>query len=134
YDDCMDYIKNAHRQLMKIDGVHTEDARGVLPTNIETNIIMTGNLRALCDLLRKRASPRNQGARPGDECEWAVAHREMKARMIEVTPWADMFLNRTADKYAAEAYLLLEEVGDKKLRVDVTKRIDAILTNVGSDQ
>jgi len=134
YVDCMEYIKTTHKMLMMIEGVHTEDARGVLPTNIETNIIMTANLRALCDLLRKRASPRNQGARPGDEGEWTVAHREMRARMIEVMPWTDMFLNRTADKYAADAYMLLEQVQDKKLRTEITKRIDAILTNVGSDQ
>jgi flavin-dependent thymidylate synthase len=132
YKETMDYIKRQHRRLMSIDGVHTEDARGILPTNIETNIVMTANLRALCDLLRKRASPRNQGARPGDEGEWAVVHREMKARMVEKMPWTDLFLNRTADRFAADAYMLLEGVEDKKLRVDITKRIDAILTNVGS--
>jgi hypothetical protein len=132
YDDCMIQIAEAYQELMKIPGVHPEDARGILPTNILTNIVMKANLRTMCDLLRKRASPRNQGARPGDEGEWAVCHREMKSRMIEALPWCDMFLNRDADKYAADAYLLLEQIPDKKLRTDVTKRIDAILTNVGS--
>lgn len=132
YDECMAKIAWTYKQLVSMEGIHTEDARGVLPTNILTNIVMKANLRCLCDLLRKRASPRNQGARPGDEGEWAVCHREMKARMIEALPWTDMFLNRTADKYASDAYLLLEQVQDKKLRTDLTKRIDAILTNVGA--
>jgi thymidylate synthase ThyX len=38
-----------------------EDARGVLPTNIHTNIVAKFDLRTLADTMRKRASTRTQG-------------------------------------------------------------------------
>jgi flavin-dependent thymidylate synthase len=133
YRAVMGEIAIGYKHLLEI-GAKTEDARGVLPTNILTNIVMKANLRTMCDLLRKRASPRNQGATPGTDGEWTTAHREMKARMIEALPWTSLFLERTADKVAADAYLLLEQVPDKKLRTDLNKLIDQILTNVGSGE
>lgn len=132
YRDAMATIAKAYTTLADTPGVKTEDARGVLPTNIVTNIVAKGNLRTWCDLLRKRASPRNQGATPGSEGEWTVVHREIKRQMLEALPWTDLFLNRVADKVAADAYVLLEKVEDKKLRTDLTKHIDQLLTNVGA--
>ena len=42
-------------------GAEPEDARGILPTNILTNITMSANLRTIVELVRKRSSPRVQG-------------------------------------------------------------------------
>jgi hypothetical protein len=134
YRKTMDVISGAYTALADTPGVHTEDARGVLPTNILTNIVVKGNLRAFADMLRKRASPRNQGARPGKEGEWTVVHREMKAKMIEALPWTEIFLNRTADVVAADLYALLEDVPDKVLRTNLTKAVDQLLTNVGAGE
>jgi hypothetical protein len=53
--------------------------------------------------------------------------------MLEAMPWTDLFLNRTADAVAADMYQLLELVPDKKLRTDLTKGVDQLLTNVGQD-
>lgn len=133
YDATMAHIAETYSKLVDMPGVHTEDARGVLPTNILTNIVIKGNLRTFADMLRKRASPRNQGARPGAEGEWSVAHREMKHLMIQALPWTKLFLLREADVVASELYQLLEDVEDKALRVNLTKRVDQLMTNVGSE-
>jgi hypothetical protein len=132
YHEDMREIRQRHKAMVDMEGVHTEDARGLLPTNILTNIVAKGNLRAWCDLLRKRLSPRNQGARPGREGEWTVVHREIKRRMLEALPWTHLFLNRTADVVAMDAYNLLEQVSDKRLKTDLNKCIDQLLTNVGA--
>lgn len=60
YDDCMDKIQRAYDELIKL-GVPIEDARGVLPTNICTNITAKFNLRSLSDMMASRASSRTQG-------------------------------------------------------------------------
>jgi flavin-dependent thymidylate synthase len=132
YDSSMRTIAQAYSSMLEIPGIHTEDARGVLPTNIQTNIVVKANLRSMADLLRKRASPRNQGARPGGEGEWSFVHRELKRTILEAMPWAELFLNRTADVVAADAYKLLEGVTDKQLKTNLTKCVDQLLTNVGA--
>ena len=60
YDDCMDKIQRAYNELIEM-GVAIEDARGVLPTNICTNITAKFNLRSLSDMMASRASSRTQG-------------------------------------------------------------------------
>jgi hypothetical protein len=132
YHDAMDQINAAYTSMIEL-GVEIQDARGVLPLNILTNLVVKGNLRSLADILRKRASPRNQGARPGYEGEWACVHREMKRLMVSALPWTDLFLNRTEDQVAADMYKMLESITDKTLRVNLTKGIDQLLTNVGGE-
>jgi hypothetical protein len=135
YEETMKTVGKAYTALADIPGIHTEDARGVLPTNILTNIVAKGNLRVWADLLRKRASPRNQGAKPGSEGEWAFVHREIKRQMIEALPWTDLFLNRTEDKVAADMYRMLEEMPPelKLLKTNLTKGVDQLLTNIGDE-
>lgn len=136
YEQTMSLVGRAYSTLADTPGIHTEDARGVLPTNILTNIVAKGNLRVWADLLRKRASPRNQGARPGSEGEWASVHRQIKAQMIEALPWTDLFLNRTEDKVAADMYQLLEQLPPelKLLKTNLTKGVDQLLTNIGEER
>jgi flavin-dependent thymidylate synthase len=136
YKEVMETIALGYTQLADTPGIHTEDARGVLPTNILTNIVAKGNLRVWADLLRKRASPRNQGAKPSSEGEWSVVHREIKRLMIEALPWTDLFLNRTEDRVAADMYAMLERLPSelKSLKTDLTKGVDQLLTNVGEER
>jgi flavin-dependent thymidylate synthase len=136
YHQTMHTISQAYTALADTPGVHTEDARGVLPTNILTNIVAKGNLRVWADLLRKRASPRNQGAKPGSEGEWATVHREIKRQMVEALPWTDIFLNRTEDQVAADMYAMLEQLPPelKLLKTNLTKGVDQLLTNVGEER
>jgi thymidylate synthase ThyX len=60
YDDCMVDIAEAYDRIIE-SGAKVEDARGILPTNILTNIVMGINLRTLAEMVRKRSSPRVQG-------------------------------------------------------------------------
>jgi thymidylate synthase (FAD) len=84
YDDCMTRIEDAYDEMIE-NGVAVEDARGVLPTNIHTNIIMQINLRTFAEMARSRTGLRTQ-----DE------YREVMEQMISCTldklPWAKDFL------------------------------------------
>jgi flavin-dependent thymidylate synthase len=57
---CMQMIASTYKMLKDAD-VPSEDARGVLPTNVLTNIIVKMNLRSFADLVGKRTSLRAQG-------------------------------------------------------------------------
>jgi flavin-dependent thymidylate synthase len=84
YDDCMYDIQKAYNELIKM-GAKPEDARGLLPTNIHTNIIAQFNLRALSDLVRKRWTARVQ-----DEYRSVVV--AMVEEVLAIHPWAEKFL------------------------------------------
>jgi len=123
YQSVMRTIAHGYKTLVKEKGTLIEDARELLPTGIHTNIVMKVNLRVLCDILRKRASPRNVS-------EWDGVLAEMKSEVFRSHPWAEVFINRTRDKVAADLYRELEEVGplrDPK-RVRMTKLVDQLLT------
>lgn len=124
YEDAMACVAEAYKALVNRPGIKTEDARGLLPTNILTNIVMKANLRSLCDLIRKRVSPRNQG-------EFVDVLREMKREMVSALPWVTIFLDREADVVAKELYALIEALPQSKHRTDMIKRVDQLLTNVG---
>lgn len=94
YEDAMHRIDTDYRLLID-NGAKIEDARGVLPTNILTNIVAKFDLRTFADTQRKRASSRTQG-------EYRDVMAAMRAEVLRVHPWAEMFLNRTFDKAAAE--------------------------------
>lgn len=121
YSDTMATIAAAYQELIKM-GVAIEDARGVLPTNILTNIVAKFDLRTLADTARKRASGRTQG-------EYRDVMEAMKAEVLRVHPWASMFLNRTFDVAAAEleakigALCLHAEVA-QDVRVSMVKLLD----------
>lgn len=128
YEETMKRIASSYKDLVSLPGIKTEDARGLLPTNILTNIVMKANLRTMCDLIRKRVSPRNQG-------EFVDLLRLMKKEMIETLPWTSIFLEREADQVAAELYALVNEaLPAGKQRTDIIKRIDQLLTNVGGGE
>ena len=84
YDDAMDLVNMAYQGLID-KGVNPQDARGVLPTNIATNIIMKANLRTLSEMARLRLCTRTQG-------EYQDVFRAMRKAIIEVHPWAEPFL------------------------------------------
>jgi flavin-dependent thymidylate synthase len=84
YHTTMDEINGAY-QAMIDEGVAPQDARGVLPTNVATNIVVKANLRSLSDMARLRLCTRTQG-------EYQDVFREIRARVIEVHPWAEPFL------------------------------------------
>ncbi len=84
YHDCMKFIQNCYDTLID-NGVAVQDARGLLPTNIHTNIVAQFNLRALSDLVRKRWTARVQ-----DEYRGVIV--AMVEEVLAVHPWASDFL------------------------------------------
>ena len=66
-------------------GVPTQDARGLLPTNITTSIIAKFNLRTLHETAKLRLCTRTQG-------EYQRVFRGLRDLVIGVHPWADPFL------------------------------------------
>jgi thymidylate synthase ThyX len=67
------------------EGIKPEDARGILPTNILTNIIMKINLRALSEMMNKRLCERTQ-------TEFRMAAEKMKELVLKIHPWAEKIL------------------------------------------
>jgi flavin-dependent thymidylate synthase len=84
YRTTMRLIQSGY-QLMIEDGVPPQDARGVLPTNIATNIVGKFSLRTLSEMAKVRLCTRTQG-------EYQDVFRAMRERVIEVHPWAEPFI------------------------------------------
>lgn len=116
YDNAMGLIGNVYNDLIS-DGAAIEDARGVLPTNIHTNIVAKFDLRTLADTMRKRASSRTQG-------EYRQVLDLMVAEVLRVHPWARMFIERTFDKAAAELEAKLKHLLPADRLVSLLKLID----------
>lgn len=118
YHECMASISDAYDRLIEM-GAKIEDARGVLPTNIHTNIVAKFDLRTLADTARKRASSRTQG-------EYRDVMDAMLAEVKRVHPWASMFLGRTFDRSAHELENAISDLcrDDEQLRVNLIKLID----------
>lgn len=94
YEEAMGAIDSAYRELINC-GAKIEDARGILPTNILTNIVAKFDLRTFSDTQRKRASTRTQG-------EYRDVMDAMRAEVLRVHPWASLFLDRTFDRAAGD--------------------------------
>lgn len=84
YHQTMFDLDASYKQLRELD-VAPQDARGILPTNVETNIIAKFNLRTLADMAKLRLCTRTQG-------EYQNVFRLMRDRVIEVHPWAEPFI------------------------------------------
>lgn len=121
YDACMDSIADTYDKLIAM-GAKIEDARGVLPTNIHTNLVAKFDLRTMSDTARKRASSRTQG-------EYRDVMEAMKAEVMRVHPWTKLFFERTFDKAAAELEdrltILCKQIGAGDIvRTNLIKLID----------
>jgi flavin-dependent thymidylate synthase len=121
YHQTMGQVGAAY-DYMVAKGAKIEDARGILPTNILTNIVAKFDLRTFADTQRKRASSRTQG-------EYRDVMTAMRAEVLRVHPWAEMFLERTFDKAAAEledAILALNsnDAGLNHEKIKLVKLID----------
>jgi flavin-dependent thymidylate synthase len=84
YHDTMHEINRGYQKMIN-EGMHPQDARGVLPTNITTNILFKANLRTLSGIMNIRMCVKAQG-------EFQDVAREMRQRIIEVHPWAEKVL------------------------------------------
>lgn len=119
YKGAMHHIAQAYDALVE-DGAAIEDARGILPTNILTNIVGGCTLRGLVELVHKRSSPRVQG-------EYRDVLDAMKAEAIKVHPWLTLFVERTFDKAAADLDLEINELPTSdEHKVKLRKLVDQL--------
>jgi flavin-dependent thymidylate synthase len=84
YDQIMGEISKSYNRLVTM-GVKGQDARGVLPTNIHTNIVFKANLRTLHEMALKRLCVKAQG-------EFQEVFRAIKNEVVNAHPWAEPFI------------------------------------------
>ncbi len=118
YDSTMQLVANAYNDLIEM-GASIEDARGVLPTNIHTNIVAKFSLRCVADMFRKRSSPRTQG-------EYRNVLQAMRTEVLRVHPWAAMFLERDFDRAASDLDKMIAALPDNIASETKTKMIKLV--------
>lgn len=105
------HIATAYNDLLKL-GQPVEDARGILPTNIATNIVCKFNLRTLSELARSRVGGRTQK-------EYQRVCNAMIDAVLAVHPWAIHFLTPPQGRdYFAE----IEAFADKEYGSDLLRK------------
>jgi thymidylate synthase (FAD) len=117
-DAALTQMKTAYNDLVHQFGIPPEDARGILPTNIATNIVCKFNLRTFVDLAKSRTGGRTQG-------EYQKVINAMVDEVLKVHPWAEMFLFQQGRDYFNE----IEEFAkakfpDLKERGELLKIVD----------
>lgn len=105
WQDAIGQIKESYVKLQSF-GIPNQDCRGLLPTNVLTNIIVKMNLRTLADLLAKRKNLRAQG-------EYADVARGMEACVDAVHPWTRPFLDPERLKTPQLDAMLKDRLGDR---------------------
>jgi len=84
YESTMEEVQMGHKLLLD-KGADTQDARGVLPTNICTNILFKANLRTIATMFETRLCVRAQG-------EFQDVAKIMRNLMLGLHPWAEPVL------------------------------------------
>lgn len=118
YVATMKHVARAYNMLIE-DGANVEDARGVLPTNILTNICMSCNMRTFIELVHKRTSSRTQG-------EYRDVLAQLKKVVQEVHPWIDLFISRTQDRAINDLENLVNEKLNGEVRTKAVKLLDQL--------
>lgn len=122
YEGCMKVINDAYHMLIK-SGVEIEDARGLLPTNIETNIVAKFNLRALSQMMLSRASNRTQS-------EYREVLDAMYEAVVRSEPWCGEFLRSTKyDDLKRLESAILDRYEGTEMCTTLLKIIDKVRNN-----
>ena len=114
WDEIMADIQHGYNELLAA-GIPPEDARGILPTNICTNIIAQFNLRTLSEMAKSRTGGRTQS-------EYRDVFNAMCEAMLEVHPWAEWFLFPDKWKRLND----LESYIQRGRKVDAQKIVDQL--------
>ena len=119
YDYSIKFVQENYDKLISA-GAEIEDARGILPTNIHTNIVAKYNLRTMSELVAARSSVRTQG-------EYRDVLSGMIDAILDVHPWAHMFL-KDQRHYAAEALasIIQSEYEGTEMYIPYMKLVDQL--------
>lgn len=122
YDAAMAQISAVYKELIK-SGAKIEDARGILPTNISTNIIAKFNLRALSQMMLSRASNRTQD-------EYRQVLDAMYAAVVEAEPWCASFLRSSKyDDLKRLESAIIDSYNGTDMCTQLLKLIDKVRNN-----
>jgi len=110
-DAVNETIRNAYNELTHDLGLPAEDARGILPTNIATNIVAKFNLRSFVDLAKSRTGGRTQS-------EYQKVVNAMVDEVLKVHPWADKFFFQQGRDYFKD----IEEFAEREYGGDLLKK------------
>lgn len=115
-----DATRDAYAALRQL-GHQPEDARGILPTNIATNIVCKFNLRTFAELARSRTGGRTQG-------EYQDVLNAMVDAVLAVHPWTSLFLfPQGRDRFKEiEAFAAREFPDDLLKKGELLKIVDAM--------
>jgi flavin-dependent thymidylate synthase len=125
YDDTMAIIAANYKTLID-NGARTEDARGILPTNILTNINMSINMRNWINMIRKRESARVQ-----DEYQ-----KEFVPAMImeveKVYPWIYLFVKSEPLKARLDLQNMIYEnkLLTSEEKIEMVKKLDIVIQDL----
>lgn len=117
-DQHCDITSQIYKELIEM-GQPPEDARGILPTNISTNILCKFNLRTFADLVRSRSGGRTQN-------EYQAVVEQMVECVLKVHAWAHPFLFKGDRNYFddIEAFAEAEFGGDLVKKGALLKIVD----------
>jgi flavin-dependent thymidylate synthase len=117
-ESTLGVIKNTYQTLVE-RGVSVEDARGILPTNIATNIVCKFNLRTMSELAASRTGGRTQS-------EYQAVVSAMCDEVLRVHPWAAQFLFPRERNYFDDIEAFAERVfgGDLVRKGELLKIVD----------
>ena len=122
YDRAMEKISDAYKELIEM-GAKIEDARGLLPTNISTNIICKFNLRALSQMMMSRASNRTQS-------EYRDVLDAMYEAVVAAEPWCASFLRSSKyDDLKRLESAILDRYEGTDMCTQLLKLIDKVRNN-----
>lgn len=119
--ECIENIKTTYAELIA-RGQAVEDARGILPTNIATNIVCKFNMRTFVELAKSRSGGRTQS-------EYQTVINAMVNAVLAVHPWMDKFLfgDKGRDYFAElEAFAKEQFGGDLIAKGKLLKIVDKL--------
>lgn len=116
-------INYIYTSLLRL-GIPNQDARGILPMNIENNFNAEWKLNTMAEICGKRDNLRAQG----EYTEFVIALRE---EIYKVMPWTRMFLEPERTQTPALIKIMSEQLGDsgpldKPLVNQALKEIDML--------
>lgn len=117
YELALSLAMSSYEKLLAA-GTSLEDARGVLPLNVHTNLIAGYNFRAWVDLVRTRNSLRVQQ-------EYREVIGLMQAEVIRVWPWAKTFIT-PKHLQAIEIIEQIAQTMPEKERTQLAKAADLL--------
>lgn len=118
--ETLQAIRECYKDLLAL-GQATEDARGILPTNIATNIVCKFNLRTMSELAKSRTGGRTQN-------EYIQVVNAMVDAVLHVHPWAEQFLfaNHARDYFEEIEAWAKAKLPDMAMRNELLKIVDAM--------